>query len=98
MLAVDDLVVSVGPKGDPLDIVDGVTFAIDPGEILALVGESGCGKSMTSLAVTGLLPKPDAWVRRGRITLDGAEVTHATPHERVRQGHGGIMWLKFCTT
>ena len=93
MLAVDDLVVSVGPRGDPLDIVNGVTFAIDPGEILALVGESGCGKSMTSLAVTGLLPKPDAWVRRGRITLDGAEVTHATPHERVRQGNAGIAMV-----
>ena len=93
MLKVDDLVVSVGPSGDLLDIVNGVSFAIGPGEILALVGESGCGKSMTSLAVMGLLPKPDARVRRGRIALDGADVTEATPYERVRRGHGGIAMV-----
>ena len=93
MLKVDDLVVSVGPSVDLLDIVNGVSFGIGPGEILALVGESGCGKSMTSLAVMGLLPKPDARVRRGRIALDGADVTEATPFERVRRGHGGIAMV-----
>ncbi len=93
MLAVDDLVVSVGPRSDPLDIVNGISFEIGPGEILALVGESGCGKSMTSLAVMGLLPKPDAWVRRGRIALDGADITEATPYERVRQGRGEVAMV-----
>ncbi|WMS43753.1 ABC transporter ATP-binding protein [Acuticoccus sp. MNP-M23] len=93
MLNVDDIVVSVGTRGGMLDIVRGVTLAIEPGEILALVGESGCGKSMTSLAVMGLLPQPEARVREGRITIDGADITHATPYERVRKGHGEVAMI-----
>ncbi|MEX2517730.1 MAG: ABC transporter ATP-binding protein [Paracoccaceae bacterium] len=93
MLDVDDLTVSVGSRRGPLDIVNGVSFTIGAGEILALVGESGCGKSMTSLAVMGLLPKPDAWVRAGAITLNGADITDATPYERVKQGRGEIAMI-----
>ena len=66
MLAVKDLIVSVGPDSDPIDIVSGVSFAIGKGEVLGLVGESGCGKSMTSLAIMGLLPEPGPRVRAGR--------------------------------
>ena len=93
MLVVDDLVVSVGAPSTPLDIVRGVSFKIAPGEILALVGESGSGKSMTSLAVMGLLDSPGARARSGRIALDGADVTHLTPYERVRRGCGGVAMI-----
>ena len=49
MLSVRDLTVSLGPETAPVDIVAGVSFELGKGEILGLVGESGCGKSMTSL-------------------------------------------------
>ncbi|WP_226575398.1 ABC transporter ATP-binding protein [Acuticoccus sediminis] len=93
MLTVEDMVVSVGSRHGSIDVVRGVSFAIAPGEILGLVGESGCGKSMTSLAVMGLLPHPEAWVSHGRIAIDGADITEATPFERVRKGHGDIAMI-----
>jgi peptide/nickel transport system ATP-binding protein len=61
-----------GPRG-PLPILSDVSFALGRGESLGLVGESGCGKSMTALALMGLLP-PAARVR-GRVTLDGRDLT-----------------------
>lgn len=56
MLAVQDLTVSVITGYEPLKITRNVSFDIAEGEILGVVGESGCGKSMTSLAIMGLLP------------------------------------------
>ena len=58
VLAVDGLVVTI----DGVPMVDNVGFDIGPGEIVALVGESGCGKSMTALAIMGLLPRRSARV------------------------------------
>jgi oligopeptide/dipeptide ABC transporter ATP-binding protein len=57
------------------------------------VGESGCGKSMTSLAIMGLLPERGPWLKQGSIKLDGAEIAGVPPHKRVRQGHGGIAMI-----
>ena len=74
MLGVNDLTVAIGPDSNPVDIVSGVSFSIGKGEVLGLVGESGCGKSMTSLAIMGLLPDPGPRVRAGRIELDGVDV------------------------
>jgi len=54
VLAVENLTVRF--KGMPTDIVDGISFGIERGKTLAIVGESGCGKSVTSLALMGLLP------------------------------------------
>jgi peptide/nickel transport system ATP-binding protein len=57
-----------------------VSFAIEPGETLALVGESGCGKSVTAFSVMRLLPS-NARVVSGRILLDGADLMAASPAE-----------------
>jgi len=89
MLNVDDIVVSV--RGGPA-IVRGVSFRIEPGEILGLVGESGSGKSMTSLALRGLLP-PALTLSGGTISLDGADVTHLVPHQRVRRKCGKMAMV-----
>ncbi len=93
MLAVKDLVVSFGPDSEPVNIVSGVSFAIGKGEVLGLVGEFGCGKSMTSLAIMGLLPEPGPRVRGGAVELDGVDVTTSPPWRRVEDGHGHIAMI-----
>src|SRR5436190_20043358 len=93
MLAVRDLTVSIGPTIKPVDIVSGVSFSIERGEILGLVGESGSGKSITSFAIMGLLPKPGPRVRLGRIELDGSDVTELEPWQRVEAGAGRIAMI-----
>ena len=93
MLSVRDLTVSLGPETRPVDIVAGVSFELGKGEILGLVGESGCGKSMTSLAVMGLLPQPGPRVRAGRVLLEGCDVTQLQPWQRIEAGHGRMAMI-----
>jgi ABC-type dipeptide/oligopeptide/nickel transport system ATPase component len=57
------------------------------------VGESGCGKSITSLAVMGLLPQPGPRVRGGGIEIDGIDVTRLEPWQRVGAGHAAISMI-----
>jgi peptide/nickel transport system ATP-binding protein len=59
-------------------VVHGISFHIGPGETLALVGESGCGKSVTALALMRLLP-PIARIRRGQVLFEGADLVIASP-------------------
>ena len=72
MLAVDGLTVEIGGR-DPVRILDGISFELQPGRTLGIVGESGCGKSMTALALMGLGP-PTATIG-GSMRLDGVELT-----------------------
>ncbi|MGZ5426238.1 MAG: ATP-binding cassette domain-containing protein, partial [Thermoanaerobaculia bacterium] len=59
LLSVRALTIAVpGPSGGEVPAVDGVSFDIETGEIVALVGESGCGKTLTSLALVDLVPPP----------------------------------------
>ena len=69
-LQVRDLAVSIPVLGRHTLAVAGVSFSLDPGETLALVGESGCGKSLTALGLSNLLP-PNTRRERGEILLDG---------------------------
>ncbi|MEY9991217.1 peptide/nickel transport system permease protein [Streptomyces sp. V4I8] len=57
VLAVENLAIGFEGRHSGVDIVDGISFEVRPGEVLGLVGESGCGKSLTALAVMGLEPK-----------------------------------------
>jgi peptide/nickel transport system permease protein len=57
VLAVEHLAIGFDDRHSGVDIVDGISFEVYPGEVLGLVGESGCGKSLTALAVMGLEPK-----------------------------------------
>jgi oligopeptide/dipeptide ABC transporter ATP-binding protein len=93
MLSVRNLTVSLGTGEKPLDLVQNVSLDIARGEILGVVGESGCGKSMTSLAIMGLLPKPVIDVRHGQVLLDGKDITRLTPFERVEQNCSGISMV-----
>jgi oligopeptide/dipeptide ABC transporter ATP-binding protein len=89
ILAVDHLTTVLAGSGD--SILDDVSFALSPGEVLGVVGESGSGKSMLALAVMGLLPQA---IERagGRIALDGEELTALAPAEwRERRGRDLAM-------
>ena len=74
LLDVRDLSVEFPLTGGSIRPVDGVSFSVDKGEILALVGESGCGKSLTALALLQLVPPPGR-VAGGSVRLGGLEVT-----------------------
>ncbi|QEU94470.1 dipeptide/oligopeptide/nickel ABC transporter permease/ATP-binding protein [Streptomyces kanamyceticus] len=73
VLTVTDLAIGFDERHAGVDIVDGISFDVRPGEVLGLVGESGCGKSLTALTVMGLQPR-GARVR-GRVTFEGRELT-----------------------
>jgi peptide/nickel transport system ATP-binding protein len=77
LLDVTDLTVVFRRRGqDDVRAVDGVTLRVEPGSTVGIVGESGCGKSVTSLAVLGLLPRRGVEVA-GSVRLDGAELMGA---------------------
>jgi oligopeptide/dipeptide ABC transporter ATP-binding protein len=76
VLEVRDLHVSIGDA----HILRGVTFDLEAGQTLGVVGESGCGKSMTGFAIMGMLPSPGR-VASGSILLDGRELTTLRPSE-----------------
>jgi oligopeptide/dipeptide ABC transporter ATP-binding protein len=64
-----------------LKAVDGVSFSLHRGEVLGLVGESGCGKSMTALSIIRLLPRGAARTIRGEVLLGGEDILTKTPRE-----------------
>ncbi|WP_405661224.1 dipeptide/oligopeptide/nickel ABC transporter permease/ATP-binding protein [Streptomyces sp. NBC_00079] len=82
VLAVENLAIGFEARHGGVDIVDGISFEVRPGEVLGLVGESGCGKSLTALAVMGLEPK-GARIR-GQVRFGGRDLL-AEPM-RVRRG------------
>lgn len=73
ILRVSDLSVCANTGSGQYDIVDNVNFNMQKGEILGIVGESGCGKSMTALSIAGLLPE-NIKIRRGSIIFEGREL------------------------
>jgi len=77
VLNVEDLRVCFDTYRGEVQAVRGVSFDVCEGEALAIVGESGCGKSVTAHAVTRLLPEPPARITGGRINLDGTDVVNA---------------------
>jgi oligopeptide/dipeptide ABC transporter ATP-binding protein len=74
LLSVEDLSVSFPGEDDGVRVVDRVSLAVSAGETLALVGESGCGKSMTALAVMRLVPKPGRIEAGARILFEGRDL------------------------
>jgi peptide/nickel transport system ATP-binding protein len=73
ILEVRDLVTSFDTAAGELRAVDGVSFALEAGETLGLVGESGCGKTMTALSILGLVPDAGR-VRSGSIAFEGRDL------------------------
>ncbi len=74
LLEVQDLVVRFRTHEGTIYAVNGLSFDLEPGERLGLVGESGCGKSVTNLAIMRLLPKPAGRIEGGSIRFDGVDL------------------------
>ena len=72
-LRVEDLSVSIATPAGQLNAVSAVSFSVDPGETLCLVGELGCGKTLTALSILGLLPA-NATVSARAITFRGRDL------------------------
>ncbi|ELY87946.1 dipeptide ABC transporter ATP-binding protein [Natrialba taiwanensis] len=92
LLTVEGLRVQFPSPDEPVRAVDGVSFGIADGEIVGLVGESGCGKSVTARSIIGLDP-PEAAVR-GSIELDGTDVTAASERQ-LRRLRGDTVSMVF---
>ncbi|WP_421226679.1 ABC transporter ATP-binding protein [Aeromonas jandaei] len=94
MLNVRDLEVTFTVDGDELKVLDGVSFSVAPGQTLGLVGESGCGKSVTALAIMGLLPRPHGRVVAGTIDFEGEDLL-ALPPEQMHRVRGNRISMIF---
>src|ERR1700730_7495529 len=70
---VEDLRIDLNDRSSPVAAVEDISFRIDRGETFGLVGESGCGKSITALALIGLWPQPLS-IGAGAIRFEGREI------------------------
>jgi oligopeptide/dipeptide ABC transporter ATP-binding protein len=94
VLSVRDLVTTFDTDAGRLTAVDGVSFDVRRGRTLGIVGESGCGKSVTALSIMRLLPQPMGQIRGGRILFEGRDLATLPPAElhRIRGGRIGMIF------
>ena len=93
-LAIEDLRVSFDTAQGELRAVDGVSLSLAPGETLGLVGESGCGKSVTAMSVLRLVPSPPGRLVSGRILFDGRDLA-TLPLRELRRIRGAAVGMVF---
>lgn len=74
LLDIQDVTIAFETEDGPVTAVKNLSLTIQPGEILGLVGESGCGKSVTAMSILRLLPRPAARVRSGSIHFQGTDL------------------------
>ncbi len=94
LLEIRDLVVSFdGADGSRTRAVDGLSLTIHPRQMVALVGESGCGKSVTALSVLRLIPSPPSHVERGSIVFEGRDLLSLNDRELLKVRGGEIAMI-----
>jgi oligopeptide/dipeptide ABC transporter ATP-binding protein len=81
LLEVNDLRTHFFTREGVVQAVDGVTFSLEEGKTLGIVGESGCGKSVTALSIMGLIPKPPARIVSGQVLFRGRDLTKLRERE-----------------
>lgn len=81
LLTIDNLRVNFKTYGGEVQAVRGVSFYVDKGETVAIVGESGCGKSVTAQAIMGLIPNPPGKIVGGKVVFEGAQISHLPKKE-----------------
>ena len=94
LLSVRNLTVEFTIRGGVVPVIDDLSFDLDSGGTLSLVGESGCGKSMTALAIMGLIPSPPGVISAGSIILQGEDLIQATD-ARLRAIRGNEISMVF---
>ncbi len=87
LLEVTDLKTYFFLRRGVVKAVDGISFTVDEGETLGLVGESGCGKSITGLSILRLVPKPAGRIVNGKIIFGGVDLL-SLPDEKMRRYRG----------
>ena len=94
LLAVRDLAVSIFDAEGGRRVIENLTFDVFPGEVLAIIGESGSGKSLTTQAITGLLPSPPALVTGGAARFEGRDLIGLSERElrRLRGDRIGMIF------
>jgi peptide/nickel transport system ATP-binding protein len=90
LVEVKNLKLEFGPPDKPLRAIDDVSFAIEKGETVCLVGESGCGKSVSALSLARLVPTPPARYVGGEILVNGRDVLKMGKTE-LRSIRGGVV-------
>jgi peptide/nickel transport system ATP-binding protein len=93
ILEVEDLNISVRSDGKEINLINGVSFKVHKGETVGIVGESGCGKSITSLSIMGLLP-PSARISKGVINLKDRNLVELSK-KAVRKSRGKEVAMIF---
>jgi oligopeptide transport system ATP-binding protein len=81
LLEVEDLGTHFFTREGVVQAVDGVSFSLEKGKTLGIVGESGCGKSVTALSIMGLIPKPPARIVSGSVVFEGRDLTKLSDKE-----------------
>lgn len=94
LLKVENLRIELSVRGGPAPVIDDLSFELGHGESISFVGESGCGKSMTALAIMGLLPEGIGYIASGSIRFDGEELTTASD-TRLRALRGNEISMIF---
>ncbi|MEJ2139929.1 MAG: ABC transporter ATP-binding protein [Gammaproteobacteria bacterium] len=94
LLKVSDLVVEFATDQGIIRAVDGVSFELHAGDTLGLVGESGCGKTVTGLALLGLIPSPPGRIVSGSIAFGGRELA-TMPEDEMRSVRGSEISMIF---
>jgi peptide/nickel transport system ATP-binding protein len=94
VLSIRDLVVEFVSEGKVSRAVDGASLEIAAGETVGLVGETGCGKSVTALAVLGLIPSPPGRVVGGQVIFEGHDLLRLSP-EALRKVRGAGIAMVF---
>ncbi|MBT5193105.1 MAG: ABC transporter ATP-binding protein, partial [Rhodospirillaceae bacterium] len=94
ILSVADLAVEFDMRDGVARVIDDLSFDLMPGETLGIVGESGCGKSMTALSIMRLVPMPPGRIAGGEIRLDGENLVAASD-VRIREIRGNEISMIF---
>jgi peptide/nickel transport system ATP-binding protein len=94
LLEVRDLHTTFATDAGELSAVEGVSFGVEAGNTLAIVGESGCGKSVTALSIMGLLPQPAGRISAGSVRFEGRELI-GLPQRELQDLRGNAMAMIF---
>ncbi|HZG36772.1 MAG TPA: ABC transporter ATP-binding protein [Gaiellaceae bacterium] len=94
LLEVTDLQTHFFTREGVVRAVDGISFSVERGRTLGIVGESGCGKSVTALSIMGLIPKPPARIVGGSVVFDGQDLTKL-PEKRLEDLRGREIAMIF---